>query len=345
MSTEIVKIDPKEFGLEETKAADIAAQFQPMLDKMVELEKEYNDVIALPIEEPLTAKKAKELRLKYVKVRTGTAEIHKAQKAFYLAGGRYVDGWKNAQIFASQGIEDKLESIEKYQESLEKERIAKLQAERIELIAPFVVDTPGLALGTMPQDVFDAYYAAKKQAHLDFIEAERKAEEERIAKEKAEAEDRERIRIENERLKAEAEQMEVELKAEREKVEAERKAAEEKAAKELAQERARAEAERLRIEKENQARIDAERKEREKVEAELKAKKDAEQKAEAQRLAEEDRQRKEAEKMAKAPIKKQMKAWVSFIQLPEAPTSDVTAEIIQKFESFKKWAETLIDKM
>jgi hypothetical protein len=62
MSNQIVTIDPKQFGLEESKAANIAAQFQPMLDKMVELEKEYNEVINLPIEATETAKKAKELK-------------------------------------------------------------------------------------------------------------------------------------------------------------------------------------------------------------------------------------------------------------------------------------------
>ena len=58
MSTEIVKLNPSEFGIEDSKAADIAAQFKPMLDKMVELENEYNEVIALPIELASTAKKS-----------------------------------------------------------------------------------------------------------------------------------------------------------------------------------------------------------------------------------------------------------------------------------------------
>lgn len=50
MNNQIVTIAPKKFGLEESKAANIVAQFQPMLDKMVELEKEYNEVVQLPIE-------------------------------------------------------------------------------------------------------------------------------------------------------------------------------------------------------------------------------------------------------------------------------------------------------
>jgi len=42
----------------------------------------------------------KELRLKYMKIRTATLDIHKKQKAFYLAGGRFVDGWMNASLMA-----------------------------------------------------------------------------------------------------------------------------------------------------------------------------------------------------------------------------------------------------
>ena len=108
---ELVKINPSDYGLEEQKAKEISDMFKPMLDKMVDLEKRYNEVISLEIQ-PETCKKAKELRLEYVKVRTGTATIHKELKAFYLQGGRFVDGWKNAQLMASQGIEEKLINIE-----------------------------------------------------------------------------------------------------------------------------------------------------------------------------------------------------------------------------------------
>lgn len=206
MSTEIVKIDPKEFGIEDTKAADIQAQFQPMLDKMVELENDYNEVLALPVEEKETAKKARELRLKYMKIRTATLDIHKKQKAFYLAGGRFVDGWMNAQKFASLGKEEKLEEIEKYAENLEKQRLSELQQSRMEQLAPYEVENlDSLNLSGMADNVWENFlagtitnYEAKKKAEQEA----REAEEKRLAEEAAE---RERVRLENERLKAEAE--------------------------------------------------------------------------------------------------------------------------------------------
>ena len=122
---EIVKINPVDYNLTDDTAKNIQQQFEPMLKKMVELENEFNEVVNLAIGESETTKKAKELRLKYVKVRTGTAEIHKNQKAFYLNGGRFIDGWKNAQLFASQGKESKLEEIEKYHEKFSGRHFSK----------------------------------------------------------------------------------------------------------------------------------------------------------------------------------------------------------------------------
>lgn len=284
---QIVKIDGKEFGLEETKAREISNQFKPMLDKMVELEKEYNEIIELPIADPESARKAKSLRLKYVKVRTGTAEIHKAQKAFYLAGGRFVDGWKNAQLFASEGIEKKLEAIEKFQENLEKERIAELQTLREEQLLPYGVENvSSLNLGIMSEQVWFNFFTGTRDNYQRQVEAEQKVVEQKIAEEKRIQTEQEAQRIENEKLKAEALAKEKELAEEKAKAEAERKAMEERANKERAEAEAKLKAEREANEKlqaEIKAKAEQEEKEKreaqEKVQAELKAKELAEKRA------------------------------------------------------------------
>lgn len=291
---ELIKLDHKEFGLEEIKASEISAQFKPMLDKMVELEKEANKVFKLDIEDPESAKVAKELRLKYVKVRTGTADIHKKQKAFYLAGGRFVDAWKNTQGFASQGIEEKLMAIEKHAERIEEDRKEKLRIERAELLEEYGVNPEHIKVEDMELEVWENYFSGVKLQHEQKIAAEKKAEEERVAKEKAEAEERERVRKENERLKKEAEAKEKELEKERAEVEAEKKAAAEKAEKERQEIEAKAKKDREEAEAkakeereiaEEAARLEAEAKE--KVEKELQEAKDAE----AKRLADEEESR------------------------------------------------------
>lgn len=219
---DLVKINASDYGIEENKALQISEMFKPMLDKMVELENEYNKIVVQEITKEV-CDQASALRKKYVKVRTGTAAIHKELKDFYLKGGRFVDGWKNAQLMASQGVEDKLLSIEQYYENLEKERVAKLQEERSAILSQYEPLTLPNDLGSMDDEVWDNYIAGIALNYQNKKEAERKAEEDRIARELAEAEAREQQRIENEKLKA---QLEAERKATEEKLRLERLEAE-----------------------------------------------------------------------------------------------------------------------
>ena len=180
--TGIVKIDASEYGLSETKAAEVSAMFRPMLDKMEELETEFNRVAEMAAGEitPEVTKAAKEVRLQYVKVRTGTAKIHKELKAFYLQGGRFVDGWKNAQIMASQGKEDKLKEIEEHFERIEAARIERLQDERAEELSKYQDENIPANLGSMEQAVWANFFAGAKTNYQNRLEAERKAEAEKV---------------------------------------------------------------------------------------------------------------------------------------------------------------------
>jgi len=175
----LIKIDPKDYSLEETKASEIQAMFNPMLTKMVELEKEYNEVTALEISKE-ACKKAKELRLKYVKVRTGTAEIHKTLKANSLAVGRFLDGFKNAQLMASSGIELKLSDIEKHFEKIEEQRIEALQIERSKELEGYEVAVIPSNLGSMEQSTWDIFLTGTKANFEAVKAAEKIAEEQRI---------------------------------------------------------------------------------------------------------------------------------------------------------------------
>lgn len=181
---ELVKVSGAEYGISETKAQEIAAQFKPMLDKMVELEAEANKVFAMKKGTIESEKQAKIVRLKLVKVRTGTEQIHKAQKAFYLAGSRFVDGWKNAQLFASQGLEEKLWEVERYAKNKEAERVEKLNQKRVKEISAFVdpATVEHLNFGAMSEEVWVAYLDKKKKDFADQKEAERVAEQARQIK-------------------------------------------------------------------------------------------------------------------------------------------------------------------
>lgn len=181
--TVLMAIDPIQYGLDEQKATQIKEQFMPMLNKMEELQNEFNEIIKLDIT-PEVCDKAKSLRLKYVKVRTGTAEIHKRQKAFYLAAGRFIDGWKNTQLFASEGIESKLKSIEEYFEIQEKEKKESLNKERAEKVKPFGIDTSQINFGEMNEEVWNAFFTGAETNYNAKIAAEAAAEEKRLNDEK-----------------------------------------------------------------------------------------------------------------------------------------------------------------
>lgn len=105
-----------------------------------------------------------------------------------------------------------------------------MQHDRAEKLSIYLEDAYERSLSSMDEDVWIAYFESKKKEHEDRIAAENKAEEERIAREKAEAEERERIRKENEQLKKEAEKKEKEEALRKTKEDAEREAKEQEEA-------------------------------------------------------------------------------------------------------------------
>jgi len=259
---EIVKINPTEYGIEESKASELIGNLPQIQKERTELEEQFDEIIKLDIKAPETTIKARELRLLIQKNRTkGIGVWHKTTKDYFLKGGQFVDAIKRREVAINERMENDLEQIEKYAELIEQKRLEALQIERVEMLSKFIPDAHERDLSSMDCDVFESYYQTKQREYNDRILAERNAEIARIEKEKAEAKERERIRKENEQLKKEAE-------VNRKKQEAEQ-----------------LERERLaKIEADQIAKVEARRKElerieREKYEAKLKAKQLAEQKA------------------------------------------------------------------
>jgi len=285
-NSELITINPAKFGLEKTEAQQIESVFAPMLEKMVELEKEYNEIVLLSPTEQSTILKARELRLKYVKVRTGTEKIHEKAKSYYLAGGRFVDAWRNAQKFSAIGKESELEKIEKHFELIEQEKKEKLNEDRQKQLVQFVPDITMYNLKDMSEAGFTELLNNSKIAFETRIEAEKKAEQERIKQAEKEAEEREKMKIENAKLKAEA-------------------AAKEKAmAKERAEQEKKLVAERAKVKAEAEAKM--------KLEMELKTKKEAEEAKQKQEL--------EAKKQAElAPDREKLIAYAVELECLEVP--------------------------
>lgn len=358
-----LQVQPSEFGLEEAKAKELVKDLTITLKERELLKEAFLDVSELEVTEE-NIPTFKELRLKIVKNRTqGIEKWHKAQKAFYLAGGRFVDAIKNKEVAVNVEMETKLMDAEKYFENLEKERIAKVQSERAEKLSKYMDDVSHIDLGNMDDEIWNAYYAAKKKEYEDRIEAEKKAEAERLERERLdELERKRRLEIapymqfiddgvpelrdlsdkefdslmdglKKAKVKHDKEQEEIRkenerLKKEREAAEAKRLEEEKKRKSEEAKKEAEHQAQ---LKKEREAREELERKERQRKEAEAKAKAEAE--AEAKRLE-------------KAPIKEKLTKWVNEFEIPETTVdNEVSKEIKAKFESFKKWSINQVNNL
>ena len=325
MTTEIIKINPEEYGLKEDQVKPIEAAFMPKIIEREGLSIIYEKLITEELTPALCAQ-ARELRLKLVKVRTGIADIHRTQKAYYLAAGRYVDAWKTKETAPVEQMEEKLEGIEKYLENIEKERKARLRAERVAELQKYEVDGSLIMLAEMTPEVWDNYFAGVKLQYQNRKDAERKAEEDRLAAIEAERKRQEEIRLENERLKAEREEMERKQAAEKRKQAAALAASEKK--------RKDAEAAMLEQAKKDRERIAAERAAKEKAEAELRAKQASEERqrkdAEERAMAEEKARIAEIKKAKSAPDKEKLTKLVeaiNAIELPKLATPEA-AEII-----------------
>lgn len=374
---EITTVNPSEYGIAETQATELVGNLPQIKAEREILSVQYDEVVRLDIEDASTSKKARELRLKIRDNRTKGIDVwHKTTKDFFLKGGQFVDAIKRQEVGVNERMENNLENIEKHFENLEKERKAKLNAERISELEPFNAFVPmGLNFGDLSDDEYTKVLNGAKlqfeqqQAEEKKAEAERQrlAEIQNLHNNRKESllpvwqfvenkdvnfgemtdvefstvkenADSKKIQFDAEQVKIKAENER--LAAEKAKADADKKALEEKAAKEKAESEKKLEKERA----EQAEKLKAEQDAKAKVEAELQAKKDAEAKAEKERLAEEKRLKEEAEALAKAPIKDQLNVWVSSFELPETNIDNETATLIKnKFEAFKKWANAEIE--
>jgi hypothetical protein len=267
----------------------LVERFTPFLDQAKEWRERAENLVVTDISQTREMKMAREARLALREIRINADKLRKELKEDSLRYGRAVQGVYNVIEAAITPIEKHLEQQEKFKEIFELKQREALRVEREELtrdVRDYMF--ANINLGEITEDDFQRLWNGARLQKQAAEEQARKAEEDRIAREKAAAEERERLRVENERLKAEAEarekarRVEIErMKAEAEAKEQERRAELDRIESELRAANIKAAKERL----EAEARAEAERIERERVEAELKAKQEAEARAEAERQA------------------------------------------------------------
>jgi len=343
--------------------------------------KDIDDKMSIELAE-VARKNSKQARLSAEKIFDAKREeVQNLKAEFDLEDKLWLKAKQVMQI-KFKAIEEKAEWKANFVKRFEAEQKELRTQKRINEVSKYA-EINRIEFEAMSDESFDSFLNGLKSTYEAKIEAERKAEEERLENEKilklhnerkeiayqyfaywsdfektlnfgkqsdvdfnnfikrikkAKEEDekvKEEQRLENERLKAEAEKREKEI-------EAERKANEQK----LADERAKAKVEADRIEAENKAKLKAEQEAREKIEAELKAKKEAEIKAENERKQAELKAKVEAERLAKLPLKNKLTEWVDSFELPQFSQENETAnEIESKFISFKNWAKKTVENI
>ena len=328
-------------GLAIESVRPIIETFQPMYDRATVMLKEADGISVTDATQVTEIKKARAMRLQLKGVRVEIENARKSLKEESLRKGRSIDGLAGKLKALIEPAELRLEQQEQFAERAEAARKAALREGRAALIAPYAENPSIYPLGDMTDAAFDELSNGLRLAHEAKIAAAKKAEEERIAAERAKAEEDKRIRAENERLRLEAEAKQkaadaerakaakelAEANAAREKAEAAAKAQKAAADKKLAEERAKAE-----------AAIKAERDERDRLErAAAAAKAEAEKKAAAERAAQKAAalapDRDKIASIAKAIRSIQMPS----VSSPEAKA--VLAEIVDKTERFAVWIE------
>ncbi len=310
-------------------ASILIQTFTPFVEKAKEWEAKAKTINITSIEQVEEMKQAREARLALVDLRGDVEKKRVELKEDSLRRGKAIDGMANIIKYLVKPIEEHLQKQEDFIKDLEEQKKQELLENRRGELEKYEVNCEFYNLKDMPEEQYQDLLDTSKKMYVLKKDKERKLEEERIAKEKAELEERERVAKENEKLKEEAREREKQVEADKKKADEARKKAE----------------------AEQQKKLEAERKAREKVEAELKAKKEAEEatkKAEADKKKKEEEERKRQEKEARlAPDKVKLQnlaVLITQIQLPEVKSDEAKAVLKAAVELLNKTSSYIKEK-
>lgn len=169
-----------EFGIEPQKAANLIGNLPQIQSERAELEKQYEEIIKMDIENVETSKLARELRIRIRDNRTkGILVWHKTTKDYFLKGGQFVDAIKRKEEAVNSRMEEALEQIEKHLEikiAKQKEELKNKRIEELSLYREFVPFSLDLA-ELSEEEYAKVYKGAKLQYEADLIEKQREEEQ------------------------------------------------------------------------------------------------------------------------------------------------------------------------
>jgi len=202
-------------GVEKSEAQLALSKFTHLFNEAAEWERKVHGLVITDASQVAEMQIARQARLALRDVRGNAEKVKKALKEDVLIRGRLIDAIYNSVVAVTKPLEKELLEKEQFVERQEQAKKEAVEKEREEQLAPYCEDMSFFNLVDMTDPAFKNLLAASKIAYETAREAERKAEEDRIAIEEAEAEEREQQRLENIRLRKEAEKREKQIAKER----------------------------------------------------------------------------------------------------------------------------------
>lgn len=247
-------------GLEQDTTQTLKQKFLPFWEQAEKWRGMAEGLVVTDESQTREMKMAREARLALRAIRVDADKTRKALKEDSIRYGKAVQGVYNVIEYLIKPIEEHLLQQEQFVEIQAQKRLDALNAERQGVAGPLMnwidVDLPfnNAPWAHFTESEFrQIVHAALSAKDAEEAEAAR-LEAERLAREKAEAEERDRLRKENERLRAERAELERQQAEERRKMEEQARKEQEEAEKKLAAERA----ERERIQEEARRKEQAE---------------------------------------------------------------------------------------
>ena len=181
MNNQLVKLID-ENGLDKTKSQVLLENFSGYFEMAADWERKAGELVITSIEQKNEMKLAREGRLFLKDKRIAVEKTRKQLKEASLREGQTIDAIAKVLTNLITPIEKDLEEKEKFAEIQEAKRIEALKDARTRELEPYVEFVPyGLNLGTMDDDNYNKVLSGAKLQKQAKEEADRKAEQERIA--------------------------------------------------------------------------------------------------------------------------------------------------------------------
>lgn len=171
-------------GLEQSKVETVLKSFSENFNAAKETAGKANAIVVTSEDQKNEMLEARKLRLQLKEIRVNVENTRKELKEQSLREGKAIDGAANIIKALIVPVEEYLEKQEKFAEVMAAKRKAELLAKRTEELGKYVEDLSIYSLGEISEERYATLLTDSKAAYEARIAAAKKAEEERVEKEK-----------------------------------------------------------------------------------------------------------------------------------------------------------------